>query len=123
MNIPTANILKEVDFCGVVSGQDLDKLSQTGLTPTSAEKVQPPLIKECPVNLECTLKEKITLGSHDLFLGEVIAVHVDQEVLNEKGKLDFNKLAPFVYNQGEYWSLSQRIGTYGFSKKISRGST
>jgi flavin reductase (DIM6/NTAB) family NADH-FMN oxidoreductase RutF len=123
VNIPTTNMLKEVDFCGVVSGQELEKFDQAGLTPSSAEKVQPPLIRECPVNLECTLKEKITLGSHDLFLGEVLAVHVDQEFLNDKGKVDFSKLAPFVYNQGEYWSLNQRIGTYGFSKKVFRGST
>lgn len=117
VNIPTVDILKEADFCGMVSGKDVDKFSQTGLTPEPAEKVKPPLIKECPVNIECILKKKIPLGTHDLFLGEIVSVHVDQDILNEKGRLDFNKVAPFVYNQGEYWNLHQKIGVYGFSKK------
>ena len=117
MNIPTVDILKETDFCGMVSGNDVDKFSQTGLTPEPAEKVKPPLIKECPVNIECILRKKILLGAHDLFLGEIVSVHIDQNILNEEGRLDFNKVAPFVYNQGEYWSLHQRIGDYGFSKK------
>jgi len=117
VNIPTVDILKEADFCGMVSGKDVDKFSQTGLTPEPAEKIKPPLIKECPVNIECILKKKIPLGAHDLFLGEIVSVHVDQDILNEKGRLDFNKIAPFVYNQGEYWNLHQKIGVYGFSKK------
>lgn len=116
VNIPTVDILKEADFCGIVSGKNVDKFGQTGLTSVPAEKVKPPMIKECPVNIECILKKKIPIGTHDLFLGEVVSVHVDQDILNEKGRLNFSKLAPFVYNQGEYWSLNQRIGTYGFSK-------
>ncbi len=117
VNIPTKEILKETDFCGMVSGKDVDKFSQTGLTPEPAEKVKPPLIKECPVNIECVVKKKIPLGVHHLFLGEIVHVHVDQEILNEKGRIDFNRASPFVYNQGEYWSLNRKIGLYGFSKK------
>ena len=117
VNIPTKDILKETDFCGTVSGKDVDKFSQTGLTPEPAEKVKPPLIKECPVNIECLVKKKIPLGVHHLFLGEIVHVHVDQNILNEKGRIDFNRASPFVYNQGEYWSLNRKIGLYGFSKK------
>lgn len=117
VNIPTKEILKETDFCGTVSGKDVDKFSQTGLTPEPAEKVKPPLIKECPVNIECVVKKKIPLGVHHLVLGEIVHVHVDQEILNEKGRIDFNRASPFVYNQGEYWSLNRKIGVYGFSKK------
>ncbi len=117
VNIPTKDILKETDFCGMVSGKDVDKFSQTGLTPEPAEKVKPPLIKECPVNIECLVKKKIPLGVHHLFLGEIVHVHVDQEILNEKGRIDFNRASPFVYNQGEYWSLNRKIGLCGFSKK------
>jgi len=69
------------------------------------------------VNIECILKRKIPLGVHHLFLGEIVSVHVNQDILDENGKLDFNKVAPFVYNQGEYWSLDRRLGVYGFSKK------
>ncbi len=117
MNIPTKDILQESDFCGMVSGKDVDKFSETRLTPKPAKKVKPPLIWECPVNLECVVKKKIPLGAHHLFLGEIIRVHVDQDLLNETGRIDFTKIAPFVYNQGEYWSLNQKIGVYGFSKQ------
>lgn len=119
VNIPTTDILRDVDFCGAVSGRDVDKFSETGLTPEPAEKVKPPLIRECPVNIECAFKEKIPLGVHHLFLGEVVRVHVEQDLLDERGKIDFAKVSPFVYNQGEYWSLSKRIGVHGFSKASS----
>ena len=117
VNVPTVEILRETDFCGVVSGKDVDKFSETGLTAEPAEKVKPPLIRECPVNIECIVKEKIPLGVHHLFLGEVVSVHVDQGVLDEKGRIDFSKVSPFVYNQGEYWSLHRKIGVHGFSKQ------
>ncbi len=116
VNIPSKNILKETDFCGMVSGRDVDKFSETGLTPQSAEKVKPPLIQECPVNIECIVKEKILLGVHHLFLGEVVCVHVDQDILDDRERIDFTKVDPFVYNEDEYWSLHQKIGEYGFSK-------
>jgi len=117
VNIPTKKILKETDFCGIVSGKDVDKFSETGLTPEPAEKVKPPLIRQCPVNIECVVKKKIPLGVHHLFLGEVVLVHVDQDILNEKGRIDFTKVSPFVYNHDEYWSLYQKIGIHGFSKQ------
>jgi flavin reductase (DIM6/NTAB) family NADH-FMN oxidoreductase RutF len=101
----------------MVSGRDIDKFSETSLTPRPAEKVKPPLIQECPVNIECTLRKKVSLGVHDLFLGEVVRVHVDPEVLDEKKRIDFDQVTPVVYNQGEYWSLKQKIGVHGFSTK------
>lgn len=122
VNIPTKNILKETDLCGLVSGRDVDKFSETGLTPEPADIIKPPLVRECPVNIECVVKKKVPLGVHHLFLGEIVCVHVDEDVLNDNGKIDFNKAAPFVYNQGEYWSLNQKIGIPGFSdasKEIS----
>jgi len=117
VNIPPAKIIKETDHCGVTSGKDVDKFSETKLTPEQADMVKPPLIRECPVNMECVLNDVIPLGAHDLFIGEVVQVHVDPDVLDEKGKIDFKKVAPFVYNVGEYWSLNKKIGTYGFTKQ------
>ncbi|MCW4020557.1 MAG: flavin reductase family protein [Candidatus Bathyarchaeota archaeon] len=117
VNLPTAQILEETDFCGVVSGKDCDKFSETGLTPEPSKKVKPPMIKECPVNIECIVRKKVPLGTHHLFLGEVVQVHVDQDILDEKGRIDFSKTAPFVYNQGQYWSLQKKIGVHGFSKQ------
>lgn len=115
VNIPTKTILRQVDFCGMVSGKSMDKFVETGLTPESAAKVQAPLIKECPVNIECVVKKQMALGAHRLFLGEIVQVHVDKDVLDENGRIDFNRAEPFVYNEGEYWSLSEKIGLYGFS--------
>lgn len=117
VNIPTTEMLEQTDFCGVVSGKEVDKFSATGLTPEPAEKVKSPLIRECPVNIECTVKKKIPLGVHHLFLGEVVCVHIDEEILDEEGRIDFTKVSPFVYNQGEYWSLRQKMGIHGFTKE------
>ena len=117
VNIPTTGILEQTDFCGAVSGKDVDKFSATGLTPEPAEKVRPPLIRECPVNIECVVKKRIPLGVHHLFLGEVVCVHIDEEILDGEGKIDFPRVSPFVYNQGEYWSLHQKIGVHGFTKE------
>jgi flavin reductase (DIM6/NTAB) family NADH-FMN oxidoreductase RutF len=117
VNIPTEDILRDADFCGMVTGKDVDKFSETGLTPEPADEVKPPLIRECPVNIECVVKKKVPLGVHHLFLGEIVRVHIDEDILNEKGKIDFTKAASFVYNQGEYWSLHKKIGVHGFSKQ------
>ena len=117
-NLPTTAILKEMDFCGVASGSKVDKFSMTHLTPLPAGKVKAPLIKECPVNLECRVKQVLALGSHDLFLGEVVAAHMDTEIQDEKGRIDIGKTKLFAFCAGamEYWSLGERIGRYGFTK-------
>jgi len=117
VNIPTTKILKETDYCGITSGKDIDKFSETILTPEKARKVKAPLIRECPVNIECILKNRIPLGTHDLFLGEIVQVHIDQDILDKEGTVDFTKASPFTYNLGEYWSLNKKLGTYGFSKQ------
>jgi flavin reductase (DIM6/NTAB) family NADH-FMN oxidoreductase RutF len=116
VNIPPAKFILETDYCGVTSGRDVDKFAETKFTAEHADLVKAPLIKECPVNMECVLKQVVPLGAHDLFIGETVQVHVDQNVLDEKGHIDFAKADPFTYNQGEYWSLNKKIGTYGFSK-------
>jgi len=117
VNIPSTKNIRETDYCGVTSGKDIDKFSKTKLTQEKADKVKAPLIRECPVNMECILKNVIPLGAHDLFLGEIIKVHIDKDILDEKGNVDFTKASPFTYNLGEYWSLNKKIGTYGYSKK------
>jgi flavin reductase (DIM6/NTAB) family NADH-FMN oxidoreductase RutF len=115
-NVPTVDILHSTDYCGMVSGRNVDKFSETGLTPKPAEKVKPPIIQECPVNMECKVKQKILLGVHYMFISEIIHVHVNQMFLDKNKSIDFSKLSPFVYNQGEYWSLKEKIGVHGFSQ-------
>jgi flavin reductase (DIM6/NTAB) family NADH-FMN oxidoreductase RutF len=84
----------------------------------AAEKVKAPLIKECPVSLECRVKQVISFGSHDLFLGEMVAARMDTEIQDEKGRIDIDKAKLFAFCLGatEYWSLGERIGGYGFTK-------
>lgn len=117
INIPSAAQAAVVDYCGNVSGGSVNKFKETGLTPVPASQVKAPLIAECPVNVECRVKQVIPLGSHDVFIGDVLAVHYNKEVLDEKGRPDFEKIAPYGYCSGEYRLISEKIGYYGYSKK------
>lgn len=117
VNIPTAEMTAKVDLCGMRSGRDSDKFQLTSLTSMPSQKVSSPMIKECPVNIECVLKQTVKLGAHDMFIGEVVAVHADKAVVRATGGIDFKAASPFVYNQGEYWDLGKQIGYYGFSCK------
>ena len=119
VNIPGEDLLEKTDYCGNVSGKDVDKFSKAGLTKEPAKKVKVSLIKECPVNLECVVREKLDLGSHRLFVGEVVEAHVDDSILDGKGNFDFSKVAPVLFNavQYEYWGLGKKKGSYGFAAK------
>jgi flavin reductase (DIM6/NTAB) family NADH-FMN oxidoreductase RutF len=117
VNIPSKDILKETDLCGTISGKDTDKFKLCGFTPVKSSKIFSPMIKECPVNIECKLKDVIKLGSHDMFIGEVVAVHKDETISCADGKIDYGKAKPFVFNQGEYRDLGRKLGYYGFSSK------
>lgn len=117
VNVPTAEQLQIVDYCGHVSGRDVDKWTETGLTPEPASAVKPPLIAQCPVNLECTVTHTLDLGTHDLFVGEIVAVHMDEAVLDDRGRLDRSKVNYFAFLGTEYWSLGEHLGTYGYSVK------
>ncbi|MHC4561347.1 MAG: flavin reductase family protein [Planctomycetota bacterium] len=116
VNQPTAALVKQVDQCGSISGRDdVDKFERFGLTAMPAVVVAPPLIAECPVNVECKVIGTQTVGDHDLFLGEAMAVHVDDDKLNADGVIATGRLHPLAYMQGEYWSLGERIAGHGFS--------
>jgi flavin reductase (DIM6/NTAB) family NADH-FMN oxidoreductase RutF len=118
VNLPTEEMVRKLDSCGVLSGKDTDKFATMGWKPVPAEKVKPPLIDECPAQLECQVKEILPLGSHDLFLGQIVAVHVKEEIQKEKGRIDISKVHAFVFCPGanEYWNLGKMLGHYGFTK-------
>lgn len=116
VNIPSSEMVKKADLCGVVSGATEDKFSVCSFTEIPSIKVSSPAIKECPVNIECVLKNIIPLGSHEVFLAEVVALRADAEVIRD-GRIDFARAKPFVYNHGEYWDLGRKIGSYGFSRR------
>lgn len=117
VNIPTADQLEAVDVAGVWSGRDHDKFSELGFTPLQASKVSAPLISECPINIECVVRHQLLLGAHDLFIGEIVTTHYDREVLDSRGRLRTPAIRPIAYVDGEYWSLGERIGTYGAAAK------
>lgn len=120
INLPPASLLAQVDGCGSISGRNqINKFERFGLTPLPADEVSPPLIAECPVNIECRVMSRHTIGDHDLFLGEVLAVHVDEDKLDVSETLMIEKLDMLVYVTGEYWSVGKRLEYLRFSRKQS----
>lgn len=120
INLTTRKLACATDYCGVKSGRDVDKFRTLKLTPLPADKVRAPLIKESPVNIECQVTQVIQLGSHDLFLAKVAAVHADEAYMDEKGKFSFEKAQPIVYSHGSYYMLGKKLGTFGYSVKKRR---
>jgi flavin reductase (DIM6/NTAB) family NADH-FMN oxidoreductase RutF len=117
VNLPTAGMVETVDRCGSVSGRDVDKFVEFGLTPVPDQRVKPPLIAQCPVNVECRVLDIQEIGDHDLFLGEALAEHVADEALDEQGRILVDKLDPLCYLHSEYWSCGNRLGRHGFSRE------
>jgi flavin reductase (DIM6/NTAB) family NADH-FMN oxidoreductase RutF len=117
LSLPDVDILRKVDACGMISGAEVDKFAHIGLTPLPATRVKAPLVAECPVNMECEVRQVLSLGTHDIFLSEILAVHADERVLGPGGGIDLARLQPFTYMLGEYWSLGQKVGFYGCSQR------
>jgi flavin reductase (DIM6/NTAB) family NADH-FMN oxidoreductase RutF len=117
VNVPGQGLLDEVEYCGFVSGRDAAKFARRGLTPVPGSAVQTPIVAECPINLECKLAHTLPLGSHDLFVGEVVAVQISEEVLDERGRVDNEKLSPILFTGDEYWGLGSFLGRYGSRRK------
>lgn len=117
INLTTKDLAYATDFCGVRSGRDIDKFAEMKLTKEKASKVNAPMIGESPVNIECKVTEVKELGSHHMFLAEVVAVHVDDAYLNEKQKFELGKAEPLVYSHGEYYCTGDLLGTFGYSVK------
>jgi flavin reductase (DIM6/NTAB) family NADH-FMN oxidoreductase RutF len=109
VNLPTRAILDKVWYCGRHSGRNVDKFKVTGLTPLPATVVKPPLIAECPINIECKVLDILVIGDHDLFLGEAVAQHVDEAVLNEQGRIMVEKLDGFAFVLGKFMDLGHEI--------------
>lgn len=117
VNLTTEKLAYATDYCGVRSGKDTDKFRDMKLTKEKAQFVQAPMIAESPVCLECRVKEVRHLGSHDLFLAEVLAVHADESYMDEKKKFHLEWAKPIVYSHGEYLATGKKIGTFGYSVK------
>lgn len=114
INLTTKELAFATDYCGVKSGKDVDKFQKLQLHKEKAALVGCPLIKESPVNIECKVKEVLALGSHDMFVAEVVAVHVDEQYMQDQ-KFDLTKADPIVYSHGEYYGLGELLGNFGYS--------
>ena len=115
INLTTEELAYATDYCGVVSGRDADKFKNMHLTPVKGDVVKAPLIKESPVNIECIVKDIKSLGSHDMLIAQVAAVHVDEKYMDTKNKFHLEDAHPIVYSHGIYMSLGKKIGTFGYS--------
>ncbi len=115
VNLTSKKLARAADWCGVRSGRDYDKFKEMKLTPLESQKISAPGILEAPVNIECRVKQVMELGSHDLFIAEVVSVSVDDKLLDEKGRLDLGKAKLVAYSHGEYFMLGEKLGKFGFS--------
>jgi flavin reductase (DIM6/NTAB) family NADH-FMN oxidoreductase RutF len=117
INLTTEKLAYATDYCGVKSGRDVDKWKEMKLTKIAGEHVKAAMIEESPVNIECRVTQKLELGSHHMFIAEVMAVHVDEKYLDESGRFHLNDSKPLVYSHGRYHSLGKELGTFGYSVK------
>jgi flavin reductase (DIM6/NTAB) family NADH-FMN oxidoreductase RutF len=115
VNLVTRDLTYATDFCGVKSGRDLDKYKEMKLTPLASKYIQVPGIAESPVNLECRVTQVIPLGTHDMFLAEILGVTVDDRYMDETGKFNLNSSGLVTYSHGEYFTLGEKIGKFGYS--------
>lgn len=125
INLTTEALAKATDWCGVRSGKKYNKFNEMNLTPIPAAHINCPMIEESPINIECRVTEIKELGTHDMFLAEVIAVHADDQYLDEEtGAFNLSKAQPMAYSHGHYFALGKPIGKFGWSvekKKKKKG--
>lgn len=117
LNLTTEKMVRAVDYCGVKSGRDMDKFAAMKLETEPASEVKVPMIKDSPVCIECRVEQVLHLGSHDLFLAKVLAVHAEESYLDKEGRLRLGDAKMLVYSHGEYYGLGKRLGTFGYSVK------
>ena len=120
VNLTTEELAYATDYCGVRSGRDVDKFAEMKLTKEPATKISAPMIKESPVNIECKVRKIEELGSHHMFIADVLAVNVDEAYMNEKNKFELSKANPIVYSHGEYFTVGRSLGTFGYSVKKNK---
>jgi flavin reductase (DIM6/NTAB) family NADH-FMN oxidoreductase RutF len=125
LNLTPASMARTADYCGIYTGAKVDKFKKCNLTPVAVEEVSAPMIGECPVSLCCRVSDVIPLGSHDMFLADILAVYVNEELLDKEGKLHLEKADLCAYAHGDYYSLGKIVGHFGFSaaKKKKRPQT
>ncbi len=122
INLPSSNLVKTVDFCGVKSGRDIDKFKAYSLTPEPSNEISAPAVGECPVSIECRVRQIMPLGTHDMFISDILCVNVKEELMNKEGRLCLEKAGLMAYIHGEYFTIGKKIGSFGYSVKKKKKS-
>ena len=117
INLTTEGLAHATDFCGVKSGKDLDKFEAEHLKKEEAVEIDCPMLADSPVNIECRVTETKDLGSHTMFLAEVLSVHADERYMDKKGRFDLSLAKPIVYSHGDYMTLGRKLGSFGWTVK------
>ena len=117
INLTTANQARTVDYAGIYTGAKVDKFRECGLTKLESKEVSAPTIGECPLALECRVVEVIPMGTHDVFIADIVSVSCDEDILDADGKIRFDKAGLLAYAHGEYYALGEKVGKFGFSTK------
>lgn len=117
INLPNARLVKEADYCGTKSGRDVNKFENCGLTKGESSKINVPYIEECPINLECEVIDIKSMPSHDVFTAKVVSVNVNEEIINEKGGIDYSKAELLSYAGNQYFVNNNVVGTRGIGVK------
>lgn len=120
INLVSEGMLRKVDSCGVYTGRKVNKIKTFSLTPEQGQIIAAPVLKESPLSLECKVTEVKSLGSHDLFLAEIVGVDVDEKFVDENGKLDLRQADLVAYSHGDYLKLGRKLGSFGYSVKKKR---
>ncbi|MBO5682788.1 MAG: flavin reductase family protein, partial [Clostridia bacterium] len=120
INLTPAKLIKEADYCGIYTGAKVDKFAKCGFTKEAASEVACPIIGESPLSLECRVTDVIELGSHHMFMADIVAIDVDDSLLDESGKMHLERAGLAAFAHGEYFELGRKIGKFGFSAQKKR---
>ena len=115
INLPSSDMAKTVDFVGIYTGAKVDKFTKCALTKLPSKEVAPPTVAECPIALECRVTDILKMGSHDVFIADIVSVSCKEEIIDSDGKMHFEKADLLAYAHGEYYALGERLGRFGFS--------
>ena len=123
INLTPASLVRQADFCGIHTGKKVNKFERCGLHPESASTVSCPLLAESPLSLECRVTDVIPLGSHDMFIADIVAVNVEESLIDEAGKLHLERAGLAAFAHGDYFELGKKIGNFGFSVRKKKPKT
>lgn len=123
INLASEELARATDYCGIYTGAKVDKFKKCNLTKENATEVACPMIAEAPISIECRVRDTVTLGTHDMFIADILAVNVREEFIDEDGKIRMDKAKLLAYAHGDYYGLGKKLGSFGFSAAKKKKKT